>query len=47
MRFKVIDYSNLYLNNLIHSEDARRNIYLESINEANKYIESIKYKKDD
>lgn len=47
MRFNVIDYGNLDLNMLIHSEDMRKNIYLESIDEANQYIESIKDTKDD
>ena len=47
MRFKVIDYSKLDFNKLVMSVDMRRNIYLESINETNQYIESIKDKKDD
>ena len=47
MRFNVIDYGNLDLNMLINSEDMRKNIYLESIDEANQYIEFIKDTKDD
>ena len=44
MRYKVIDYGNLDLNELIMSVDMRRNIYLESLNETNLHIDNIKTK---
>ena len=44
MRYKVIDYGNLDLNELIMSADMRRNIYFESLNETNLHIDNIKTK---
>ena len=46
MEIVVLDYSKLDFNKLFHSEEMRRNIYLDGITEGNLFIDNLQSKDD-